>query len=227
MTKETTKQKKEYTDQESTELMIEIKTGRRVFDTKKGLMQIRFPKVEENRLADWEYTKTLSQAMKDGIPTNKQMGKMIEEMGLWTKEEEAQVESLREEIQKQIVVLSKMEDGSKNMVKAQVKIEELRNEIINLQQERQKLYQNTSEAKADEAKMSYLIFKCTEVADTGKRLWSTYDDYKDEEDQELVNIVAYQYITFVNGLPADFLQSPSTVKDEDTNGEVVNNVEGD
>jgi hypothetical protein len=204
------KTKKEFTDQEASETMTEVKTGRRVFETSKGLTQVRFPKVEENRLADWEYTKVLNQALKDGIPTNKQMTSMIKELGLWTDEDDSKVDKLREEINKQIAVLDKMSEGSKNFDKVQEKINELRNEMFGMQQERQKLYQNTAESKADESKMSYLIYKCTEFAETGKSVWSSYDDFKNEENQEFVNTVVYQFITFVNGLPADFLSLPST-----------------
>ncbi|WP_336784163.1 hypothetical protein [Paenibacillus illinoisensis] len=213
MAKET---KKVYEDQESNELMTEIKTGRRVFDSARGLVQIRFPKVEENRLADWEYSKVLNQAIKDGIPSNKQMTKMIESMELWTKEDDEKVQALRDEIDKQIVVMGKMAEGSKNMEKAEEKIAEFRQELMALQQERQKLYQNTAESKADEGKMSFLIYKCTEVADTGKPFWSSYEAFKNEEDQNLVNTIAYQFITFVNGLPADFLQEPSAEVNEES-----------
>ncbi len=209
------KTKKVYEDQEANELMTEIKTGRRVFDTAKGLVQIRFPKVEENRLADWEYSKVLNQAIKDGIPSNKQMTKMIADMELWTEEDDDKVQSLRDEIDKQIVVMGKMAEGSKNMEKAEEKLAQMRQELLAFQQERQKLYQNTAESKADEGKMSFLIYKCTEVADTGKAFWPSYEAFKNEEDQNLVNTIAYQFITFVNGLPADFLQEPSAEVDEE------------
>lgn len=208
--------KQEMTEQEAREKMTEIKTGRRVFDTKKyGLLQIRFPKVEENRLADWEYSKVFQQAIKDGIPINKQMTKQIEELGLWTKEDDEKVDSLNEEIQKQIVVMSKMTDGSKAMEQVQDKINELRQQIFTLQQQKQHFYNNTAEAKAEEAKMSYLIYKCTENADTNKPVWEKYDDFKNEEDQEVVSVIVYQFLTFINGLPADFLSEPSVGEEDE------------
>lgn len=214
--------KKVYEDVESRDSMIEVKTGRRVFDTKKGLKQVRFPKVEENRLADWEYTKLLNMALKDGIPTQKQMGEMIKDLGLWTEADDAKLDSLREEVNKQVAVLDKMTEGSKNFEKVEEKIGELREEVFGIQQERQKLYQNTAESKADEAKMSFLIYKCSEDANTGKPVWSSYDEFKNEEDQEFVNTIVYQFLTFINGLPSDFLSTPSTgtsnseVEDETT-----------
>lgn len=215
------KDKKEYAEQESSELMTEVRTGRRVFETDKGLIQIRFPKVDENRLADWEYSKVFQHALKDGMPTNKQMTKQIEEFGMWTKEDDEKIEKLREEIDKQIVVMSKMSEGSKNMEKAQEKINELRDELMEIQTEKQRYFQNTAEAKADEAKMSFLIYKCTEDANTGKPFWSSYESFKNEEDQGVVNTIAYQFITFINGLPADFLQETPVETGEESNGEVA------
>lgn len=210
--------KKEYAEKEMRESMVELKTGRRVFDTDKyGLLQIRFPKVEENRLADWEYSKVFQQAVLDGLPTNKEMERLIKDRKLWAEEDDKELEKLQDDINKQIVVLGKM-DTEKNIAKAQEKIDELRGKIFAKRQERQRYFNNTAESKADESKMSFLIHKCTEVADTGKRVWGTYDDFKNEEEQSVVNQIVYQFLTFINGLPADLLQSPS-VKSGETDEE--------
>jgi hypothetical protein len=208
------KEKKEYSNQEAREVMTEVKTGRRLFETKKGLVQVRFPKVEENRLADWEYSKVLIEAAKDSIPTNKQMTKMIEEYGLWTKEDDDKIASLQVEIDKQIVILGKLTEGSKNYEKAEDTINELRQQIITIQSEKNKLFQNTAESKADEAKMSFLIYKCTEYAEDNMPLWETYKDFKNEGDQEMVNQIVYQFLTFIHGIPVDLLEEPPVSENE-------------
>lgn len=191
------------------EKMAEVKTGRRVFNSEKyGLLQIRYPKVEENRLGDWEYSKVFQQAVMDDIPTNREMEELIKKRKLWTNKDDEKIDKIREEIQKQLTILSKME-SEKNMLPIRMKIDELQEEIFGLQQEKQKYFNNTAEAKADEAKMSFLIHKCTEFAEDGKPVWKTYSDFKNEEDQQTVNMIVYQFLTFINGLPADFLGSPS------------------
>jgi hypothetical protein len=201
-------------NKEKREKMVEVQTGKRVFDTDKyGLLQIRYPKVEENRLADWEYSKVFQQAVMDDIPTNREMDEMIKRKKLWTSKDDEKIEKIREEITKQLTLLSKMET-EKNMLPIEAKINELRDEMFGLQQEKQKYYNNTAESKADEAKMSFLIHKCTEYADTGKAVWATYKDFKEEEDQNTVNLIVYQFLTFINGLPADFLIDPSEVEEE-------------
>lgn len=215
------KESQEMSNKEKREKMTEVQTGRRVFDSEKyGLLQIRYPKVEENRLADWEYSKVFQQAVMDDIPTNREMEDLIKKKKLWTKKDDERIEKIREEIQKQLTVLSKME-SEKNMLPIEMKIEELRDEMFGLQQEKQKYFNNTAEAKADEAKMSFLIHKCTEYADTGKSVWSTYSDFKEEEDQQTVNMIVYQFLTFINGLPADFLGSPSDEDGEEDEVEVA------
>jgi hypothetical protein len=208
------KESKEMSNKEKREKMVEVQTGRRVFDTEKyGLLQIRYPKVEENRLADWEYSKVFQQAVMDDIPTNREMEETIKKKKLWTSKDDERIEQIREEINKQLVLLSKMET-EKNMLPIETKINELRDEMFGLQQEKQKYFNNTAEAKADEAKMSFLIHKCTEYADTNKPVWTTYKDFKEEEDQTTVNLIVYQFLTFINGLPADFLIDPSDVEEE-------------
>lgn len=208
------KESQELTNKEKREKMVEVQTGKRVFDTEKyGLLQIRFPLVEENRLADWEYSKVFMQAINDDIPTNKEIEIMIKRKNLWTEEDEKKIEELRGKIDTQLVLLSKMET-EKNMLPIESKINELRQEIFAIQQERQKYFNNTAESKADEAKMSFLIHKCTEYADNGKSVWETYKDFKNEPDQATVNEIVFQFLTFINGLPADFLENPSEVEGE-------------
>jgi hypothetical protein len=212
------KESQEMSNKDKREKMTEVQTGRRVFDSEKyGLLQIRYPKVEENRLADWEYSKVFQQAIMDDIPTNREMEELIKKKKLWTKKDDERIEQIREEINKQLTLLSKMET-EKNMLPIEMKIEELRDEMFALQQEKQKYFNNTAEAKADEAKMSFLIHKCTEYAENGKPVWNKYAEFKEEEDQQTVNMIVYQFLTFINGLPADFLASPS--EDEGETDEV-------
>jgi hypothetical protein len=208
------KESQEMSNKEKREKMVEVQTGRRVFDSEKyGLLQIRYPKVEENRLADWEYSKVFNQACMDDIPTNREMDELIKKKKLWTSKDDDRIEKIRGEIDKQLVILSKM-DTAKNIAPIEAKINELRDEMFGLQQEKQKYFNNTAEAKADESKMSFLIHKCTEFADTGKPVWATYKDFKEEEDQSTVNLIVYQFLTFINGLPADFLVDPSELEEE-------------
>lgn len=208
------KESQEMSNKEKREKMTEVQTGKRVFDTEKyGLLQIRYPKVEESRLADWEYSKVFQQAIMDDIPTNREMEEVILKKKLWTQKDDDKIEKIKDEINKQLTILSKME-SEKNMAPIEDKINELRDEMFGLQQEKQKYFNNTAEAKADEAKMSFLIHKCTEKADDNKPVWPKYSDFKNEEDQMTVNQIVYQFLTFINGLPADFLVGPSDEEEE-------------
>lgn len=208
------KESQELSNKEKREKMVEVQTGKRVFDTEKyGLLQIRFPLVEENRLADWEYSKIFMQAINDDIPTNKEIDAMIKRKNLWTEEDENKIDEIRSRIDVQLVLLSKMET-EKNMKPIEDKINELRQEIFAIQQEKQKFFNNTAESKADEAKMSFLISRVTEYADSGKKVWEKYGDFKNEPDQATVNEIVFQFLTFINGLPADFLGSPTEVEGE-------------
>lgn len=212
--KEKSEKSEELINKEKRDKMVEVQTGKRVFDSEKyGLLQIRYPKVEENRLADWQYSKVFQQAIVDDIPTNREMDYMIKKRNLWTDADEEKIEKIKDEIQKQIVLLSKMET-EKNSFPVKMEIDRLRSELFGIQQEKQRYYNNTAEAKAEEAKLSYLIYACTEKADTNKRLWKKYEDFQNEEDQNIVNEITYQFMTFINGLPADFLDSPTVDEDE-------------
>lgn len=212
--KEKSEKSEELINKEKRDKMVEVQTGKRVFDSEKyGLLQIRYPKVEENRLADWQYSKVFQQAIVDDIPTNREMDYMIKKRNLWTEADEEKIEKIKDEIQKQIVLLSKMET-EKNSFPVKMEIDRLRSELFGIQQEKQRYYNNTAEAKAEEAKLSYLIYACTEKADTSKRLWKKYEDFQNEEDQNVVNEITYQFMTFINGLPADFLDSPTVDEDE-------------
>ena len=166
-------------------------------------MQVRFPKVEENRRAEWEFSKILNEAILDGIPTNREMEKMLRDRKIWTEEDDNKIINFDKQIEAQIAMLEKMTED-KAIEQVQTTINRLRNEQMILQSERQRFFQQTAESKAEEAKLSFLVYKCAMNADTEEPVWKTYEDFKNEEDQITANQIALTFLSLIHGLDINF-----------------------
>lgn len=195
----------EFDDEKAQKLMDEINDGKRIFDAKGfGRVQVRFPTSTERRKADLEYSKAFSELLDTGIKTNREMEKLLESRGIWTKEDEAAVDKKQNEINQKLMLLGKAKT-KKRKQEIREEIGQIREELFLLQQQKQSFFNETVESKAEEARFGYLIYCCAENAETGKPLWKSYDEFQDEENQEGVLQITYQFMTFIRGLPVDFL----------------------
>lgn len=196
----------EVTEERAEKALQEVIEGARYFEAPGlGRLKIRFPTNAEKRKADLEYAKTFSDLLDSGIKTNREMEKLLRERKIWTEEDDKAIEEKDREIQGHLLLLSKTKTKSKRE-EIRKKIAQLREELFALHQEKQAFLTNTVESKAEEARFAYLIHACTYNADTDERVWKTVEDFNNEENQEGVVQVIYQFMTFLRGLPADFLE---------------------
>lgn len=193
-------------EKELREGMNEIVTGTRQFKTKKyGLLQVRFPTVEEQRLADWEYSIAFNEGLKKGLMTNKEIEKMLEERDIWGEKENQKIEEIDKEIDAELTYLTKLKSEEKKKPVFE-KINILRQQKLSLFAEKNKFFNISADSKAEEARLTYLTYKCTEKAETGERVWKTFDDFKKEQNSDDLTQIITQYLTFINGLPPNLLE---------------------
>jgi hypothetical protein len=198
--------KEQVAEQELREGMTEIVTGRRLFSTKTfGKVSVRFPSTEEQRLADWEYSLALTKGLKEGLMTNKELEAILEERGVWGQKEKDRLIKIDEDINAELVYLSKLK-SDKATEPVHVKINGLKQERMNLLAERQKFMNVTTEAKAEESRISYLTYCCTENAETEERIWKTYKDFMNEKNNEDMGVIVMQFLTFINGLSPNLFE---------------------
>jgi hypothetical protein len=75
-----------------------------------------------------------------------------------------------------------------------------------MRQEKTQLLAHSAESKAEDAQRNYLVSQVTALASSDVPVWSSYEDFKTEEDSNLVFRATYEYLTLANGLPSDFVE---------------------
>lgn len=170
------------------------------------IVYIKNPGVIETQQADWEYSRIFNKALINGIMPRAALIEALKENNVLSDEED----NLINGIQENLTALSlDLEDAAKDLNKE--KFEELRDAIT---EERSKLYvliqkrsailSHCAEEKANEARIMYLCFSCTEKED-GTKVWATLDEFKAEKDVALVNNVVYTLMLMLNGISEDYI----------------------
>lgn len=163
------------------------------------------PTIEDSRRADWEYSKTYNESMLNGIQTESQMTKLMQERGIWTEDNNEEVQTIRDQINEEITLLTN--DTSLGIIekfrlKQSISINRL--QLMYKNNQYQSLIAHTCESKADEARLMYLTQKCARRSESPLvPYWKTLDDMKNETNQELAQQVMREVIMFLNDLPSD------------------------
>jgi len=170
-----------------------------------GTVTVRFPSIEESRIADYKYTQALNKAMmRDGLPTTEEMEKFLRDRGIWTEEDDKKLEELQKEMDDQLIAISKVK-SDKAAEPFRKRMAELREEINQLRSKRNFYMNQTAENKADEERIGYLTWACSINAETGERLWDTFEDFKNERNQRAVGQIAYQLLSLMAGIDDELL----------------------
>ncbi len=77
----------------------EAVTGKRIVSIE-GLGRVEFhmPTIEDTRMADTEHSIAFVKALQSGLPTEKEMMKIAESRGIFTKKDEEELERLRSKL---------------------------------------------------------------------------------------------------------------------------------
>lgn len=206
-------------EQELKNALEETITGSRIFEVNGfGLVKVRFPTIEESNMADYYYTKAYNKALKDDIPTNDEMEKIIRQKGLWTEDDDKKLKEIEDKINEVLVALSKVK-GEKAKEPFYDELNNLQNERLILRNKKNSYFNYTVESLAEQQRIAYLTWACSYNAETGERLWKTFEEFKQETNQKGVADIAFQLLSLLMGLDDKLLQSPLQEVNETPGGE--------
>ncbi|MGE4358012.1 MAG: hypothetical protein AB7E08_05635 [Candidatus Omnitrophota bacterium] len=178
----------------------ETVSGSKIFEVDGfGLVKVVFPSIEDSRKADYYYSKFLSEAMIDGLATQDEMLGLLEKKGIWTKEHEEKIKELEKEIKDTNIMASKMKT-EKSKQQYLDRVNQLLTQLEELRSKRNFFLSNTAENKAEQERIGYLVYRCSYNAETGERLWKTYDEFRKERRQKAVGVIAFNFISLISGL---------------------------
>jgi hypothetical protein len=168
---------------------------------------IETPTAEDIRGADWQYSKTFTQCLVEGITTSAEMVDILTRRGIIGREFEQRANELAQNLSDKIALLEDTEDLD---VKRELSLEvaRAREELFQWNQRLNGPMNNTAEQISDDARLEYLTSVMT-VNEDGSKVWDSYDTYLKEKSQALALRARFEIMLFLQGLDSDFLdQTP-------------------
>jgi len=149
------------------------------------------------------YNQTWAQGVKDKLLLREAIDAYMREQGLWGDEQEEKLQA----------VLKKIADGEKKLAAGKMKKSEGKTLSLNLWDWRTELRQliaqktlienNSVESQAENVRFNYLVSACTVYNETGDRVFTSLEDYLDQ-DEDWAFTCASQMSNLLYNLDPDF-----------------------
>ena len=164
---------------------------------------IEQPTAEDIRGADWQYSKTYTQCLVEGITTSAEMLDILTRRGIIGPEFEQRANELSQNLSEKIALL---EDTKDMDVKRELSVEtaRAREALFQWNQRLNGPMNNTAEQISDDARLEYLTSTMVVNSD-GKRVWNSFDSYLKEKSQALALRARFEVMVYLNGLDSDFI----------------------
>ena len=160
---------------------------------------VRKPTNKEIEDSDVEYSKAFFKALKNGLPTRMLLGNILNSTGSWTNSNDNEIEELERQAS---LLLTKTVKG-KEKQRIDEKVKELEEKANELRRIRNSYFSHCAESVAADAQRDYLVSCTTTYAESGERVWATYEDFINEEDGAILFRATYEYLMFSNGVPSN------------------------
>ena len=187
-------------------------------------LKLRQPTTEELNWGEWEYARIFNSAISEGIRPQSALIASLAENGIKVKDMQDEAIEIMNQVadtEKDLAKARETDDKDEiNRIKEDLK--ELRELLMQKNAVTRDYLRQAAEGKSSDARDSFLMANLIEFADgpkVGKPFYSAvaqdpkqaaksrYKKYQDDKDFNFKAKLAVEYITFINGLPIDFLES--------------------
>lgn len=179
---------------------------------------IAAPTAQDIRGADWNYSKTYTNSLVEGITTSAEMMDILMRRGIIGPEFEQRAQELSDNLS---ALVSKLENSDNMEEKRELSyaVANAREELFQWNQRLNGPMANTCEQIADDARLEYLT-SCIVQDKEGNRVWDSYDSYLKEKSQGLALRARFEVMLYLQGLDSDFLErTPEAVAIREVNEE--------
>jgi hypothetical protein len=171
---------------------------------------IAAPTADDVRGADWQYSKTYTKSLVEGITTSSEMLDILMRRGVIGPEFEQRQKELTDELSIKVTNLQEAADLADKQ-KLAIEVATSREELFNWNQRLNGPMANTCEQIADDTRLEYLSSRMIQTKD-GKRKWDDYSDFLMEKNQGLAIRARFEVMLYLQGLESNFLeQTPEAV----------------
>jgi len=162
------------------------------------------PNANDIREADWNYSRTYTRSLTEGITTSAEMMDILRRRGIVGPEFEQRATELTAQLNEKIWALEVAETMEAKRDLA-VEVAEARDELFQWNQRLNGPMANTCEQLADDARLEFLTSSMV-VNDKDERVWDNYDSYLQEKNQALALKSRFEIMLYLQGLESDFLE---------------------
>ncbi len=205
---------------------MENKDNRRHFfgPDEETVYYIKSPTAEDIRGADWQYSKTYTQCLVEGITTSAEMLDILNRRGIIGPEFERRAAELSNNLGNAIDNLDAAEDMESKRELA-IQVAKAREELYQWNQRLSGPMNNTAEQISDDARLEYLTSVLV-VKEDNSKVWNNYDAYLKEKSQGLALRSRFEVMLFLQGLDSDFLdQTPEAQAMKEIESEILQKAE--
>jgi hypothetical protein len=193
---------------EMDELLVEIITGKRLFqDTVSGeIFAVRFPTVQEKDRARIIYSKKYKELIASGLPTRKEMEGIIKEHEILPPSHFFFVKNLENSIEDMERSL-KITNSEHQKASLKADIDRAQQSLYKLKREEELLYENSADMRAEDVRLSYLISACTIKGDElEQKYWESYSEYKGDTNSHFATLARQNFIRMFIGISAELIR---------------------
>ena len=163
------------------------------------------PSAEDIRGADWQYSKTFTQCLIEGITTSAEMMDILTRRGIIGEEFTQRANELSQKLAEKIAKLGEIKDIDEKREQS-LEVAKARDELFQWNQRLNGPMNNTAEQISDDARLEYLTSAMV-VDEDNNRVWDSYDTYLREKSQALAMRARFEVMLYLQGLDSDFLEN--------------------
>jgi len=181
---------------------------------------IETPTAEDIRGADWQYSKTYTQCLVEGITTSAEMMDILTRRGIIGSEFEQRANELAEKLADAIAALEATSDLDAKR-ELSINVARAREELFQWNQRLNGPMNNTAEQISDDARLEYLTSSMVVDKDVEK-VWDGYNTYLKEKSQALALRARFEVMLYLQGLESDFLdQTPEAQAMKEVEADII------
>ena len=185
-------------------------TNRRNFDLDGQTYYINQPTAADIRDSDWNYSKTYSKSLIEGIYTSSEMRDILKKRGIIGPEYDKRAQELADMLEDALTNMYTLNVDDKRK-EAAVEAERIRNEIFQWNHRLNGPMSNTCEQMADDAKLEFLTSRII-ASDKDELVWKDYDAFLNDSNPILPSRAKFEVMLYLQGLDSNFLdQVPEAV----------------
>ena len=152
-------------------------------ETEEVKFAVRKPNHEQQRNANFQYSKWMNQYLKEGIMPQMRLEETLRGNGVWDTEMEKRegelaktIREVEDKLKRGGIKVSEAVQRAKDGIKA-------RFEFLNLTAKRNSLLSNSAESLSQNHRFNYLVSVCTVYSNTEKPVFKDYDDFLKQDNQ--------------------------------------------